>query len=237
MLVLGGLEGSIALVQWEDDVTLGPLAYPDEPTRQFRDALRLLFILAYGGEEVGEPPPVPNSVRFVSSQKRLQKMDFWVRNPDHLAYALLDRYEVEGEAAWLIHAREILESEEPEIRRDAMAKYLWGAYEPIDTGIAPLISYGLAQTQRNPETRRRSFLLLKRGADVARQMEKDLSEARWYASRAALVGDFCRGRTGADLARMQYKRPEYANAPNGETIASIAIEVRARLATMEGRHV
>lgn len=162
-------------------------------------------------------------------------MDFWVRNPDHFAHALLDTYELDGKASWLRNARDILGSEEPEVRRDAMAKYLWGAYEPIDTGIAPLISYGLAQTQRHPETRRRSFFLLRRGAEVAELMTDELPEARWYAARATLVGELCRGRTGEDLARMQYQQPEYANAPNGETIASIAQQVRARLAFMEGR--
>ncbi|WP_300535593.1 hypothetical protein [Sphingosinicella sp.] len=207
----------------------------DEPTRQFRDALRLLFILRYGGEEVGSPAPVPEAVRIVSSQKRLQKMDFWVRNPDHLAYALLDSYEIDGHVTWLKSAKDILDTEEPEIRRDAMAKYLWGAYEPIDTGLAPLVSYGLVQTSRHPQTRRRSFFLLHRGAEVADQMAGELEEARWYVDRARLVGKLCAGRTGEDLARMQYQRPEYANAPNGETIASIAVEVRARLALLEGQ--
>lgn len=209
--------------------------YLDEPSRQFRDALRLLFVLAYGGEPVGSPPPVDNAVRAVSSQKRLQKMDFWMRNPDHLAHVLLDSYELDGDVLWLRSAREILDSEEPEIRRDAMAKYLWGAYEPLDTGLAPLISYGLAQTQRHPETRRRRYFLLEKGQDVATRMATEMPEAEWYASRATLVGALCRGRTGADLARMQYELPEYANAPNGETIASIAAQVRARLAEMEGR--
>lgn len=207
----------------------------DEPTRQFRDALRLLFILARGGEDVGNPAPLPGALRMISSQKRLQKMDFWVRNPDHLAHALLDSYELDGDVAWLKSAKDILDTEEPEIRRDAMAKYLWGAYEPIDTGLAPLVSYGLAQTSRHPQTRRRSYYLFHRGAEVADQMANELEEARWYSNRARLVGKLCAGRTGEDLARMQYQRPEYANAPNGETIASIAVEVRARLASLEGR--
>jgi hypothetical protein len=213
---------------------LGPVDHMDEPTRQFRDALRLLFILAHGGEDVGQPPPVPEAIRVISSQKRLQKMDFWVRNPDHLSHSLLDTYELDGNAAWLRSAKQILGTEEPEVRRDAMAKYLWGAYEPIDTGMAPLVSYGLAQTQRHPETRRRHFFLLRRGAEIADRMAADLPEARWYADRAMLVGQLCHGRTGEDLARMQYQRPEYANAPNGETIASIAQQVRQRLAIMEG---
>lgn len=163
-------------------------------------------------------------------------MDFWVRNPDHLAHALLDAYSETADTKWLRFARAILGSEEPEVRRDAMTKYLFGAFEPIDTGLAPLISYGLAQTVRHPQTKRQRFFLLQRGEDVALQMESDLPEARWYAERARLVGELCQGRSGEALARMQYQQSEYANAPNGETIASIAIQVRSRLAVLEGHH-
>lgn len=197
--------------------------------------MRLLFILAECGDPVGAPPPVPDAVRVISSQKRLQKMDFWVRNPDHLAHALLDVYGETGEPKWLRCAQAILGTEEPEVRRDAMAKYLYGAFEPIDTGLAPLISYGLAQTLRHPQTRRLRFFLLERGDQVASKMQAELPEAHWYADRARLVSELCRGRSGEDLARMQYQQPEYANAPNGETIASIAAQVRARLANLEGR--
>jgi hypothetical protein len=197
--------------------------------------MRLLFILAECGDPVGALPPVPNAVRAISSQKRLQKMDFWVRNPDHLAHALLDVYGETGDPKWLRCAHTILGTEEPEVRRDAMAKYLYGAFEPIDTGLAPLISYGLAQTLRHPQTRRLRFFLLERGEHVASKMQAELPEAHWYADRARLVGELCRGRSGEDLARMQYQQPEYANAPNGETIASIAAQVRARLANLEGR--
>ena len=196
--------------------------------------MRLLFILANCGETVAAPSLVDSAKRVVTSQKRLQKMDFWVRNPDHLAHALLDAYSETGDAKWLRHARAILGSEEPEVRRDAMTKYLFGAFEPIDTGLAPLISYGLARTVRHPQTKRQRYFLLARGEEVALRMESDLSEARWYADRARLVGELCFGRTGEALARMQYQQSEYANAPNGETIASIAAQVRARLAVLEG---
>lgn len=209
--------------------------YTDEPTRQFRDAMRLLFILAECGDALADPPPVPLAVRVISSQKRLQKMDFWVRNPDHLAHALLDVYSDTNETKWLRQAQAILGTEEPEVRRDAMAKYLYGAFEPIDTGLAPLISYGLAQALRHPQTRRQRYFLLQRGGEVAARMVAELAEAQWYADRARLVGQLCSGRSGEDLARMQYQQPEYANAPNGETIASIAAQVRARLANLEGR--
>jgi hypothetical protein len=206
-----------------------PSTYADEPTRQFRDATRLLFILSQAGEDVGQPSPVLGAVKVIVAQKKLQKLDFFVRNPDHLAEALLDRHQATGERRWLQEARSILDSEEPEIRRDAMAKYLYGAYEPIDTGLAPLVSYGLAECHRHPDTKMMRFFLLKKGAAVANAMAADLEEARWYVDRAALVGALCGGMSAQDIANMQYRQPEYANAPYGETISSIAARVRQRL--------
>lgn len=114
-----------------------------------------------------------------------------------------------------------------------MAKYLFGAYEPIDTGLAPLISYGLVQTARHPDTRRRRYFLLQRGSEIADLIERNVPEAVWYSKRASLVGALCRGLSGEDLARIQYEEPEYASAPNGETIASIASRVRERLARLD----
>ncbi|GAA0600380.1 hypothetical protein [Caenispirillum bisanense] len=213
-----------------------PIAYSDEPTRQFRDAMRLLFILAQAGEDVGKPPPVPGAVKVVVAQKKLQKLDFFVRNPDHLAEALLDRHQATGERQWLQEARSILDSEEPEIRRDAMAKYLFGAYEPIDTGMAPLVSYGLAECRRHPDTKVMRFFLLGRGAEVANTIAAEMEEARWYVARAALVGALCGGMSAQDIADMQYRQPEYANAPHGETISSIAARVRQRLKDLESVH-
>ncbi|HJW56944.1 MAG TPA: hypothetical protein VJ577_16885 [Burkholderiaceae bacterium] len=210
--------------------------YIDEPTRQFRDALRLLFVLARAGEAVDATTAPAGTVKVITSQKRLQKIDFWVRNPDHLAHAFLDEYERTEDGRWLRHVHDILDNGEPEIRRDEMLKYMFGAYEPIDTGMAPLISYGLAKIVRHPETHRRWFYLLERGAQIADTMEAELPQAQWYAQRTALIGQFVAGRGGEDLARMQYQEPEYANAPRGETIGSIAGKVRARLAHLEGRH-
>lgn len=53
----------------------------------------------------------------VRTQVRLQKLDFWLRNPDYLADELLTKYEVSAEARLLELAGLILDSEEPEVRR------------------------------------------------------------------------------------------------------------------------
>lgn len=205
----------------------------DEITRQYRDALRLLFILARAGDEPTPNSSVPDAVRVVASEKKLQKMDFWVRNPDHFAYALLQAHNEYASVDYLTTAQTIADSDEPEIRRDAMLKYLYGAYEPPDTALAPLVSCGLARMIRDKDTRQKTYILLSEGLTRANQMVDELPEAQWYSERATLVGDFCVGRSGDKLAQWQYRHPSYSGAKNGETINSIAEEVRRLLAVAE----
>lgn len=193
----------------------------------------MLFILARAGEPLTQTATESGALAVVGSQKKLQKMDFWVRNPDHLAYALLEAYREQGDAGLLIQAKSIAGSEEPEIRRDAMLKYLYGAYEPLDTALAPLLSYGLARMVRDVNTKQRKYFLLPKGLEVADRMAEELPEAKWYSERSALVGEFCKDKSGDQLAKWQYSHPSYAGAKNGETIASIAQEVRQRIADLE----
>ncbi|WP_234775312.1 hypothetical protein [Paraburkholderia tropica] len=205
----------------------------DEITRHYRDALRLLFILARAGDTPTAASPVAGAVKVVASEKKVQKMDFWVRNPDHFAYALLEAHSENENHGYLEVAQSIVDSGEPEIRRDAMMRYLYGAYERLDTALAPLVSYGLVQMKRDPESRQRMYFLLPKGLEVADRMTEELKEAKWYSDRTTLLGDFCRGKSGDQLARWQYRHPSYAGAKHGETIDSIAHEVRARIADLE----
>jgi hypothetical protein len=205
----------------------------DEITRQYRDALRLLFILARAGAHVVNHPAAPDAVAVVDSEKKLQKLDFWVRNPDHFAFALLQAYDEEKDAVLLSTAKSIVDSVEPEIRRDAMQKYLYGAYEPLDTAAALLLSYGLIRIVRDVKTKQRMFFFLPQGLAKADELAAQMPEAVWYSERATLVGRFAEGKSGEQLAKWQYKHPIYAGAKNGETIASIAQEVREKIADLE----
>lgn len=196
----------------------------------------MLFILARAGEPLIDTAIAPGALAVVDSQKKLQKMDFWVRNPDHFAYALLEAYVESGDAGLLSIAKSIADSTEPEIRRDAMLKYLYGAFEPLDTALAPLFSYGMASSFRNATTKQRMYFLLPKGLEVADRMTVEVPEAQWYSARTRLIGEFCRGKSGEELARWQYKNPTYSGAKNGETIASIAQEVRQRIGKLEAGH-
>ncbi|MGW3658022.1 hypothetical protein ACWD6R_21020 [Streptomyces sp. NPDC005151] len=72
------------------------------------------------------------------AEGRLQKLDFWLRNPDYLADELLNDYEREKEAINLELAGGILDSDEPEICAIRMLRYLFGAFEYIDQAMSIL---------------------------------------------------------------------------------------------------
>ncbi|HEX3363156.1 MAG TPA: hypothetical protein VHS74_19330, partial [Solirubrobacterales bacterium] len=71
----------------------------------------------------------------------------WMRNPDHLVAALLLKVE-EGDRDLLAVVQRILDEREPELRRVPMQKYLRGAWEPVDTSMAVLVTNGLAYYER-----------------------------------------------------------------------------------------
>ena len=84
-------------------------------TSVFQDAVRLLLLITAAAEPLPSPrpPDAPaESVAVLRSQVLLQKLDFWLRNPDYLADELLSRFETEGNEEDLELARQILESDE-----------------------------------------------------------------------------------------------------------------------------
>ncbi|WP_208722318.1 hypothetical protein [Amycolatopsis thermoflava] len=97
---------------------------------------------------VHDDAALADAVGIVEGQLRLQKLDFWLRNPDFLADELLNDYERSGEPRLLDLAAQILDSEEPEVRRYPMLRHHFGAYEPLDDGLAVLRSPGLVVRRR-----------------------------------------------------------------------------------------
>ena len=57
-----------------------------------RDAVRILFVIAKAGEPVKKTAPAGTRV-VIHAEKRLQALDFWMRNPDYLASEILIPFE------------------------------------------------------------------------------------------------------------------------------------------------
>jgi len=68
------------------------------PTTRMQDAVRILMLIDNAVESVTETDiaddaALETAVGVVRTQVRLQKLDFWVRNPDYLANELLNDFE------------------------------------------------------------------------------------------------------------------------------------------------
>lgn len=207
-------------------------------TSRMQDAVRLLLLIDGAGESLPDPLPEgapTEAVAVLRTQVALQKMDFWLRNPDYLANLLIDRFEETNDQELLAEARQILESEEPEIRRYPMLRYRFGAYEPLDDALAVLASSRLVVRRREGSSghiRQHNYFLTSAGRSVAREMVTEVPELRYYVDRVALVVRTVEGLGGTALKDMQYEQPEYADAAWRTHIGSIAPRVRQRLAEL-----
>ena len=144
------------------------------PTSRAQDAVRILLIISVAAKPLPSPvadPALPDAVAVLESQVLLQKLDFWVRNPDFLADELLNEYEEGGDFAFLELAGDILASDEPEVRRYPMMRFLFGAYEPLDDALAVLRSAHLVVRRKRGtvggRVQRHDYYLTRAGRSAA----------------------------------------------------------------------
>ncbi|MFC5677088.1 hypothetical protein [Aeromicrobium endophyticum] len=211
--------------------------------------MRILMLIDQAAEPVdgttlaAADPPLATAVGVVRTQVRLQKLDFWVRNPDYLANELLNDYEDGDQDPSLLQmAGEILDSEEPEIRRYPMLRYLFGAYEDLEDALSVLRQADLVIRRKKGRpgyVTRTDYYLTRAGQDIAARIRKDYPDLAWYSTRAALVVLLADGQGATTLKDRQYLVDEYINTKHGVRIPSITNRARRRLAdiraTLEGQ--
>ena len=164
----------------------------DTHTARSRDAIRILFILDQAGSAPSKDDS-PGTAKILQAEKRLQALDFWVRNPDYLAHEYLEHFESSGraDAELLATAAEIMQGDEPELRRLGMLRFMFGAFEAVDTAIAKLASVGMVDVRRRfnaagNKVTRTDYLLLSPGQALAAEI-----------AGAATLGLVCqKGRAG-----------------------------------------
>jgi hypothetical protein len=153
----------------------------------FRDALRLLFILVKGGEQLLSPHDGWDRV-FVG-EKRLLAIDFWLRYPDYLADQLLDIYVNTGDKTALEAAGRIFENEEPETRTVNMIRWRRGAFDDLQTSLAILGYRGLARSMKRKLTHLHQYEYLT--GPIARsflaEAVSDQPSLVWYDVQADLA--------------------------------------------------
>ncbi len=201
-------------------------------TQLYQDALRMLFLL----DEAGSPPAVgdgvpTDAVAVIESEVKLQKLHFWMRNPDYLAAEILTRVkDGDLDASWLDTAEELIVGDEPDLRSYPMMRWKFGAFEPLDNAFAILVTAGLARTVRSPLGKgQRDFYLLSLGRMKAAEIVGDIPDLGWYPARAELVAAVAGGATGNQLRQRQYEVAEYAQTSWNDRIASVVDLVREDL--------
>lgn len=212
----------------------------DDEGDRFAHAVRLLLLIdaaAVALPEHGQSAAPDGTVAVLRSEGRLQKLDFWLRNPDYLADELLNDFERSGERVLIDLVGQILDSEEPEILSIPMLRYLFGAYEALDRALSVLVAPRLLVIQQRRSTNRvlqDDYYLTAKGRDVALEALRRFPVLTWYSERATLVCALAEstGHTVIALRKRQYLQRDYAETPLGEVIPGIAERARSRLAAL-----
>lgn len=211
----------------------------DEFTRIQRDAIRILFLIDAGASALTDADAVhapADAAGILRSETRLQKLDFWMRNPDYLADELLDEYQAGLRPNGLDIVRGILESEEPDLRRYPMIRFKFGAFEPLTEPLSLLRSFGFVEIWRAGDAlkgvRETTYFLLKAGRQAAADMAARFSVLQWYRERAALVVSVAGDMTATELKERQYKRQEYASTELRAVIPPITARVKTRFESL-----
>ncbi|MCV3242079.1 hypothetical protein ABID19_005755 [Mesorhizobium robiniae] len=207
-----------------------------EPSYRHRDALRLLFILVAGGEDVAKP--TEEAVKVFRAEKRLMAMDFLVRYPDYLGDALLDLYEETREPELLEAVQRIFLDDEPSVRMVRMVRWRHGAYQNVEDALAMLSYYGLTRPMQlagdDGKIRRYEYLISSKAISFLDRCIKDHPELEWYRDRLALIMRVATGKSGSALKEWQYEHPEYGNTIQGDVIPTIREQVEQRLVKIIG---
>lgn len=208
----------------------------DSSASRTQHAVRLLTLLRVCGEEVGGND-LPGMVQVIRAEKRIQALDFWLRNPDYLADELVT--EVENgtlDGAYLGVAAQLLTDPEPSWHHFPMPKWFYGAYEAVDDAFSLLQAHGLAQVHRRGTPNHRlqnQFFLTALGASMADEL-RTTEMLDWYPNQADLVALVAGNDNGSRLKERQYKQDAYAQTVWGNDIGSIREQVEARLLQMQG---
>lgn len=205
-----------------------------ESVSRSQHAVRLLTLIHVCGGPVGGNDPV-GMARVIRSEKRLQALDFWLRNPDYLADELVTGVENGAlDRHYLDVATKLLSDPEPSWNHFPMPKWFYGAYEAVDDAFALLQAYGLALVRRRgtPGNRlQNQFFLTDLGAKRADELSTT-DRLSWYPRQARLVSLVAGDDSGTKLKERQYKQESYAQAVWGSKIGSIRDQVDARLTAM-----
>ena len=168
---------------------------------QLRRVLRILLIVdKFGGES-----------HYLDSEVKLQKIEFFFRNPDHFSYFLLKRYE-EGKITDCEDLKkiinELMNTNELDIRIDPMKRYKYGAYEELDKTLSILSS--LQYMIIDKKGHHLKCNLTENGINYIENLKNE-EELSWYFKRVNLLYTFLEKLSPTEIKKAQYQSEIYSS--------------------------
>jgi hypothetical protein len=213
-----------------------------EIIKTYKDRIRILLLIYYFSDDYYDPDN-PHLKKILTSEVRIQKLDFLLRNPDYLAFELLNFAEKGTHHKHEIKkiVRQIFDDKEPVLRRLDMEKFFFGAYEDIDDVIAFLksiefIEFSSSKNLHLKTTEKKYFITEKAITNLENKLPK-LPALNWYIERIALLKNYFGNMTGSELKAMQYKIEEYESASWGDYISDIQAKVESAFFNQFGENL
>lgn len=208
--------------------------------KSYQDRLRILLIIYFFSEPCTKVE-LPHCKRLLKSELKIQKIDFLIRNPDYLAFELLEQMELSTTNRNEIKeaVQNIFVSREPDIRRIDMIRFFFGAYEDIDDIISFFISRDFLHFESRKGIDRRVFekeyYLTEYGLNkIQNDILPGLLKVRWYEERCKLIKKYFGDLSGTELKVRQYQHEEYRTTPLNEYISQIKEKVTDKFKEIYG---
>jgi hypothetical protein len=197
-----------------------------------RDIARLLITLHYCGRPVNSL--LEGEMRQIDSIWELQRFDFWVREPGHLALALLDTATSDDEPRRAAIER-LLQNDAIDIRRVGLSGSPYNVLEDFDFTLSFLTSRGLV-SDRPSFVRSKNYghqvILENAGIGIVEKILADCPSFLWYKQQCETVAQFLTQLELVDLTTMSYLQPDLT--PIQAASAPLVPVVRARYLNIFG---
>lgn len=202
--------------------------------KNYKNRLRI-FLLLYIFSKPCTVKDKPHLKKIFESEVRIQKLDFLLRNPDYLCHELLLKADNSPNLKTVIKSiiKEIYLDNEPEIRKEEMLRFFFGAYEDIDDVIAFLISVDFIFFESKKTTDLRNTVNKKYYITeyAISKFEKDVDSFpsfNWYVERCKLIKKYFGDLSGSELKVAQYQVEEYRDTSMNEYIKNINQQVKIK---------
>lgn len=207
------------------------------------DAARLLFVVhRFSKDALASQQELTSKirepvVRHFTPEYLLQKLDFLLRYPRHLAYELLELHRLGIVAASKVEELTsdidgVLAGGEPDLRTDLYRKFWHGAYERLDHVESWWLSRRLVYVRgerRGQAPPQKHYFLTAAVEPVVDRLCSEVPHAIWYRDRVAVLHRYFGDLTAAKIKDLQYQLPGYREAQLGSAIPDVPNDVLRRM--------